>query len=207
MVVDHFGHACVLVETASARLLIDPGTLSSGFEQVRDLDAILITHQHADHLDLTRLVSLMAANPRAVLCVDPGSVSAVAALGLGARAMAPGDRLEIAGAVVDVVGGTHAVVHHDVPVVPNAALVIDDGAVYHPGDSFHVPEQEIDLLLLPISGPWLKLGEAVDFFRAVRPRLARPIHEAALADPALHLSVLERLAPSGSSFALSFALS
>src|SRR6266545_3097997 len=69
----HFGHSCVLVETGSARLLFDPGTFSHGFEDLRDLDAILITHQHADHLDIDRLPALIQANPQATLVADPGS--------------------------------------------------------------------------------------------------------------------------------------
>jgi L-ascorbate metabolism protein UlaG (beta-lactamase superfamily) len=38
----------------------------------------------------------------------------------------------------------------------------------------------VDLLLVPVAGPWLKLSEAVDYVRAVRPRVAVPIHDAVL---------------------------
>ncbi len=76
MKLTHLGHACLLVETDDARLLIDPGTMST-FEDVRDLDAVLVTHQHADHVDAPRLAALLAANPGARLVVDPDSVTAV----------------------------------------------------------------------------------------------------------------------------------
>ncbi|MCA1695075.1 MAG: MBL fold metallo-hydrolase, partial [Actinobacteria bacterium] len=46
MEITHFGHSCVLLDTGSARLLIDPGTWSEGFEDLTGLDAVLITHQH-----------------------------------------------------------------------------------------------------------------------------------------------------------------
>jgi L-ascorbate metabolism protein UlaG (beta-lactamase superfamily) len=42
MTITHFGHACVLVETDAARLLFDPGTLASGFESAREVDAVFI---------------------------------------------------------------------------------------------------------------------------------------------------------------------
>ena len=200
MELTHFGHACVLVETATTRLLIDPGTLAAGFESARDLDAVLVTHQHPDHIDLARLPALLAANPGAALFVDPGSVPMVTEAGLEHTVVCSGERVTVGSAVVDVVGGEHAALHADIPVVPNGALVIDDGTFYHPGDSLVVPPQEVDIFGLPASGPWLKVGDAIDFVRAVAPRIAVPIHEAALASTATHYGLLTALAPSGTTF-------
>ena len=73
MQVTHFGHSCVLLDTGAARLLIDPGNFSQGFEGLTGLDAVLVTHQHPDHLDLERLPALLRANPDAQLIVDSGT--------------------------------------------------------------------------------------------------------------------------------------
>ncbi|MFE0020447.1 MBL fold metallo-hydrolase [Amycolatopsis sp. NPDC059021] len=193
----HFGHSCVLLETEGARILIDPGTFSAGFEGERELDAIFVTHQHFDHLDVERLPALLEANPGAKLVIDPGSAETVRKTGATFEVAEPGDAFEIGRSTVNVVGGEHAVIHSDIPVIPNVGYIVDHGAFYHPGDSFFVPEQKIDVLGLPTGAPWLKAGEAVDYLRAVAPRAAVPIHEAVLANPALHYGLFGNLAPEG----------
>jgi L-ascorbate metabolism protein UlaG (beta-lactamase superfamily) len=179
----HFGHSCVLLSTDSARLLFDPGTFSAGFESATELDAILITHQHPDHLDGERLPALVAANPRAALVVDEDSAPVLEELGLRPTSVAePGDTFTFGGTAVTAVGGRHATIHQDLPVPANAGYVVDDGAFYHPGDALFVPEQAVDVLGLPMAAPWLKLAELIDFLRAVGPRVAVPIHEALLSE-------------------------
>ena len=93
MKLTHLGHACLLVETGRARLLIDPGTLSA-FDDVRDLDAVLVTHQHPDHVDPARLAPLLQASPGAALWVDADTATAVP--GLPAHTIArPGERFTV----------------------------------------------------------------------------------------------------------------
>ena len=195
MKVTHHGHACLLIETGGARLLIDPGTMSE-FAEVRELDAVLVTHQHPDHVDPDRLPALLAANPGARLVVDTDSASAVP--GLPSHTVArPGQRLTLGGSTVDVLGGLHAAVYGEIPGCTNSAYLIDDGALLHPGDSFFVPEQDVDILAVAIDGPWLKLAEAVDYVRAVGPRVAVPIHEGETRDPAKYAGMLSAFSPSG----------
>jgi L-ascorbate metabolism protein UlaG (beta-lactamase superfamily) len=185
MQITHFGHACVLLDTGSARILIDPGMFSTGFETLPGLTAVLLTHEHPDHVDAERVAAL--------------EVPVYAPFG-AYQSVKPGDRLELGGSRIEIVGGEHAVVHRDIPVVANVGYVVDDGAFYHPGDSLVVPARPVDVLALPTSGPWLKLGEAVDFLRAVKPRTAGPIHESALANPAFAFDLIRGLTPAPITF-------
>ena len=92
-----------------------------------------------------------------------------------------------------VLGGIHAPVYGDIPGCPNLAYLVGDGEFFHPGDSFTVPQQPVDVLAVPIDGPWLKLAEAIDYVNAVAPRVAVPIHDGELTDPAKYAGMLAHL--------------
>jgi L-ascorbate metabolism protein UlaG (beta-lactamase superfamily) len=190
--ITHFGHACVLLDTGAARLLIDPGTFSAGFETATGLDAVLVTHQHFDHLDGDRIGPLLRANPDARLIVDSGTAGQLD--GIEHEVVAPGASVQVGGSRIDVLGGEHAVIHPDIPNVANNAYLVDSTHL-HPGDSYTPPPAPIDVLFLPTGAPWLKVSEAVDYLRAVAPRSAVPIHEAVLARPQMHYGMFEQLAP------------
>lgn len=193
MQVTHFGHSCVLLDTGAARLLIDPGNFSQGFEDVTGLDAVLVTHQHPDHLDPERLPALLRANPDARLVVDSGSAEQLG--DVDHETVAPGTTLEIAGARVEVLGGQHAVIHPDIPRIVNNGYLVD-GTHFHPGDALDtVPPGELEVLFLPTAAPWQKLADAVTYLREVAPRTAVPIHQGILSVPGMYYGHFERLGP------------
>ncbi len=190
--ITHFGHSCVLLDTGAARLLVDPGTMSTDFETTTGLDAVLVTHQHADHLDADRLQAVLRANPGARLIVDADTAAKIPQF--DHEVVAPGAVFDVAGAHVEVLGGQHAVIHADIPVVTNNSYLVD-GTHLHPGDAFTVPPNPVEVLFLPTGAPWLKLGEAIDYLRAVAPRTVVPIHEAVLANPRMAYGTFEGLKP------------
>ncbi|AVV46629.1 MBL fold metallo-hydrolase [Streptomyces sp. ID05-04B] len=171
-----FGHACVRLEAGDRALVIDPGTFSE-MEALSGVAAVLITHEHEDHIDVDKLKAARDGNPQ--LTVHTHAALALA-LGDGVAGVAPGDTFTAAGFTVDVVGGEHAEIIDGLPGCPNIGFIVD--GVYHPGDSLVVPEQAVDTLLVPASGPWLKTGEAIEFVRAVRPVRVFPIHDANLSE-------------------------
>ena len=192
------GHSCLLVEEGGARLLLDPGTLSQGFEELEGLTAVLFTHQHADHLDQQRLRGLLDRNPGARVISDPGSAEPLGQAGVEVEVVADGQELDAGGVGVRVAGRDHAVIHPDIPVVPNVGYLIG-GRLFHPGDAFTQPGEPVEVLAVPAGAPWLKLSEPIDYLRAVRPRVAVPVHDQVLsaAGRSIHYRQLEQLGAKG----------
>lgn len=199
----HFGHSCVLVELDGAKILFDPGNFSHGFEGITGLDAILITHQHPDHADPARLPALVDANPGAGLYADPQTT---ALLGDAWTAVYPGDVFNVGEVQVTGTGGTHAVIHPEIPLIDNTAYLLGDAEnpakLMHPGDSLFVPERKVDVLAVPAAAPWLKISESVDYLRAVHPRVAVPIHQGVVAQEArgIYYGRLTEMGPGGTEF-------
>ena len=182
MQLTHFGHSCLLAEFDHTSVLFDPGTFAHGFEGITGLSAILITHQHPDHADVARLPSLIEANPDAALYADPQTA---AQLGAPWREVHVGDELSIGELTVRAVGGRHAVIHPEIPVIDNISYLVGDGdhpaRLMHPGDALFVPDESVDVLANPAAAPWMKISEAIDYLRAVAPAHAVPIHQGVVA--------------------------
>ena len=163
-----FGHACVRL----GDLVIDPGTYSEA-SALDGATAVLVTHEHSDHVDVEKLASFAGDifAPASVAPMLEGKITTVEV----------GQTFTAAGLSVEVVGGAHAEIYDGLPGCANVGYIVE-GDVYHPGDSVFVPASRVSTLLVPASAPWLKLGEAIDFVRAVKPARAHPIHDAMFSD-------------------------
>jgi L-ascorbate metabolism protein UlaG (beta-lactamase superfamily) len=198
-----YTHSCVRFDDGERTLVIDPGAFSQLDPALDGADAVLITHEHADHVDAERVRAAAKADPRLRIWAPAGVAETLAELGEQVVAVGAGESFDAAGFSVQTFGGQHALIHPLVPIVANVGYVIG-GAVCHPGDSLIVPPVPVSTLLLPSVAPWSKVSEVIDFAVAVRAPKAYPIHDGIVND--YYRGILQNvLAPIAASFGVEFA--
>jgi L-ascorbate metabolism protein UlaG (beta-lactamase superfamily) len=176
MKVTKYEHATLLVSIGDENLIIDPGVFLSLVDFARVL-AVVITHEHQDHWTPDQLTRILEKSPD-VRILGPAGV-AKAAAEFDIEVVEDGDAVEIGSFALRFFGEKHAVIHESIPVVDNVGVMVND-ELFYPGDSFTVPDAAVGTLAAPIGAPWLKVGEAMDFILAVKPKRAFYAHDMTL---------------------------
>ncbi|MBG0561625.1 MBL fold metallo-hydrolase [Actinoplanes aureus] len=180
MRVTKFTHSCLRIEGAGV-LVVDPGEFSES-SALDGADAVLVTHEHVDHLDVKAVTSAVSRRPDLRIFAHEAVLPLLADVAQATTAVAAGEEFEAAGYRVRAYGGQHAVIHPYVPVFANLGfLIAGDGTnLYHPGDSFALPDQPVETLFVPLNAPWTTIAESLEFVRTVRPGRAYALHDGLL---------------------------
>jgi L-ascorbate metabolism protein UlaG (beta-lactamase superfamily) len=168
-----FVHSCVLVEDDGAAVLFDPGLFSwqSGLVDVArlpELDAIVVTHRHADHCAESFVRALVAQFPAVQWIAPPDAHEQLKAWGV--KAVSDQGTKELV-----VTLGDHA------PVEPFGEQVQNLLAVWRNtltvmGDT-HDRKETTDVLLVPFHAPWGTVIAAIELVQKLKPKTVVPIHD------------------------------
>jgi L-ascorbate metabolism protein UlaG (beta-lactamase superfamily) len=177
-----YTHSCVRLDDGDRALVIDPGMFSETSAALDGAHAVLITHEHADHLDAPALIQAAKANSALRIWAPEAVAQSLSELGDQVTPVGAGESFDAAGFAITTFGGLHALIHPLLGTLVANVCYLVNGSVYHPGDSFTIPPVPVETLLIPINAPWSKIGEVLDFAIAVRAPRAFQIHDALLND-------------------------
>ena len=179
-------HACLTIESAGKKLVIDPGSFTTLLVGIVDVVCIVITHEHADHWTPEQLEQIQKLNPD-VRILGPAGVAASAS-DFTIEVVSGGDTVEVDPFTMRFFGGKHAVIHSSIPDVDNIGVLIND-ELYYAGDSFTIPDGvAVGTLAAPAGAPWLKIAEVMDYLSEVKPRRSFPTHELVLSTAGKQMS-------------------
>ena len=174
------GHACVVLTEGDRRLVIDPGAFTDQ-GVLAGASAVLVTHEHADHFVPDRLRAALDADPALEVWTNKAVAAQLDGPAGRVHVVGHGDAVTAAGFEVQVHGELHAEIHPDIPLVANIGFLVG-GQVFHPGDALTVPDEPVATLLVPMHAPWSRVGDLIDYVRAVHADQAFAVHDGALND-------------------------
>ncbi|MEK7185333.1 MAG: MBL fold metallo-hydrolase [Patescibacteria group bacterium] len=177
MKITKLGHCCLLIETKGKKILTDPGSYTvEAHSKLENIDFILFTHEHADHYHLESLKILLARNSQAAVYANSSVSELLTKEGIKHTLVSHGESILLGEVSVVGIGEKHAEMHSSIPLSSNLGFFID-GRLWYPGDAFTNPERPVEILALPVSGPWMKIGEAIDYALLLKPKVAFPVHD------------------------------
>lgn len=180
MKIKKLGHCCLIIEIKGKRIMTDPSNFDYGGDSVleENLDLILITHEHADHLHIPTLKEILIKNPNVSIITNTSVGKLLEVENISYRKVEDQESFDFEGINIFGFGDKHAQIYEDYGQVQNTGYMVDEFC--YPGDSLTLPNKKVDILALPVLGPWLLMRDAIDYAKEIKPRIVFPVHDAPL---------------------------
>ncbi|MES3030905.1 MAG: MBL fold metallo-hydrolase [Patescibacteria group bacterium] len=176
MKITKLGHCCLLIEINGTRFLTDPGNYTTAQNEVKNIDCIVISHEHTDHLHIESLKTVLQNNPGAKIICNESVGKILEKESITYTKVSHGESVQVKGIEISGEGMKHAPIYRDYEQVENTGYFFDK-KLFYPGDAFYKPEMPVDILAFPVTAPWCKISEPLDYVLDVKPRVAFPVHD------------------------------
>jgi L-ascorbate metabolism protein UlaG (beta-lactamase superfamily) len=182
MKITKLGHCCLVIEIDGVRFLTDPGNYTTLQNEAKNIDAIVISHEHTDHLHVESVKIILQNNPGVIVISNDSVGKILAKENISYTKVCAGESFTIRGVEISGHGLKHAPIWKGYEQVENTGYFFAN-KLFYPGDAFTIPNATVDILAFPVAGPWLTISDALDYCLAVKPRIAFAVHDGNLVRP------------------------
>ncbi len=179
MLITKLGHCCLLVEENGLRILTDPGAYSSAQDSLKNIDVVLITHEHQGHFHIPSLETVLKNNPLAKVITNKAVGKLLMERNIAFSLIEHSGKTTIKDVLIEGCGQFHTPIHSSLPPVQNTGFFIAE-EFFYPGDAFYIPKKKVRILALPVAGPWMKLSDAITYATEIKPDVCFPVHDGML---------------------------
>lgn len=189
----------VTVKTPSKTLVVDPVDVKA--RDFRNVDAVLVTHEHYDHLDQS-LVAEIHKLTQCMVVADPTSARRLRNTIPPEKLheVQPGSEVKLGDVSVKAERSNHP------PAATPVSFVIssEDGVkVFHTADSLPFPEmvaigdrEKLDLVFCTVGiAPGASPASGVDIVRLTKPKVAAPYHTSSVSEQKIFAELLKKELP------------
>lgn len=179
MKITKIGHCCLVIEENGVKILTDPGSFSTGQNDLTGIDVLLISHDHEDHFHADSVGAILKNNPDALVVTNKGVGKHLDEKGIKYQLLEDGQEADVKGVHISGHGTKHAEIWKDLGQTENTGFMIAN-KFFMPGDAFTNPGKPVEILGLPTAGPWMNFRQAIEYALEIKPKVAFPIHDAIL---------------------------
>jgi L-ascorbate metabolism protein UlaG (beta-lactamase superfamily) len=176
MKITKIGHCCLLIEVSGRRILTDPGNFSEISKEIGNIDIVIISHEHADHLHIPYVKDITERNPGVQIVANSQVGFLLEQYGLSYLRAEDGVIINVLDISIKAYHAPHEEIYQEFGRVENTAFFIN-GALFFPGDSFVVPDENVQFLAVPIAGPWCRIADVIDYVKVIQPEMIFPVHD------------------------------
>lgn len=184
MRITKYPQSCFILEKNGERIIVDPGNFVAEKYKAEDLpevEGILITHRHADHLYPPLVQALTRGGTVPVIANQ--DVADFLGDGIVTSVVRDGEELGVAGFTVKAYERAHVLMPDGSEGPQNTGFMIDD-TFFHGGDTSDVNGITAKIAAIPIAGPDISPRDAFRMAQELQPETVIPMHyDFFIADP------------------------
>lgn len=179
MNITKLGHCCLLIEYKDKRILTDPGAYSTAQNEIKNINLVLITHEHPDHLHVESLEIILENNPNAKIITNTAVGAILSGKGILFEILEDGNDKMFETILLEAFGSKHEEIYKEIGQVQNTGYFIDN-KLFYPGDAFTNPNKPVEILALPVVAPWTTFKTAIEYALEINPKVIFPVHDGAI---------------------------